>query len=947
MFYYIFNINYFIFQLSIFFIKIHHEHTFLFSVVMSIYNKGQYLDESIGSLLNQTVNFEKNIQLILVNDGSTDNSEEICLKYQNIYPENIIYIYKENGGLSSARNVGLNYVNGRFLNFLDPDDLWSNNSFKYILKFFRLYPQIDLVSGRMQYFEQINDLHALDYKFYKSRVIDLRKEYNCIHISVASSFFRSNAIYGKKFIEGLISGEDTRFVHDLLLYKPFMGVLQKALYYYRKRSNENLIVQTAKTKDAFYFITPNLVHNYLFDLSLALYNKPMPFIQYYIAYDILFRMVSSTYKYISLPKLIKYGQIIISLLRRIKDKYILEQRNVQNNIKIYALSKKYDEDQRKYIKFDKGKLKYHSFLMIEPEKNRQILILKFIDIKDNFLNIEGRDNCWLQRERYYYYCKIGKNIFFPSYRDFKHLDLKTMFGTAIKGRILNFNIPIINTYINESIKFYFSYMNNSREIYPSFGYYSHIPPINNSYYANGDFILTYNGIRLTLINNSEKLKEDLEKNYCEELEKIGKNGLISYREIAIKHSRNGKKKEIWLINDRSNKAGDNGEYFFRYLNTKNPYDVRYYFVITNNCSDYYRLKDLGNILILGSKKYNQTFLKADKLISSTSNAWVDNPFGDDRKYLIDLFHFDFIFLQHGITKDDVSNFLNRFTKNYSLIITASKNEYQSFLSYDYDYSPHNIKLTGFSRYDNFQLSDQRNGEEKTILLIPTWRQNIIGTVSHITYESIYSDNFINTEFFEFYDNLMNSQRLLEAMKSYNYTGIFCLHPSFIAQSRDFHNNSLFKIMNVFDYQKILIESSLLITDYSSVFFDFAFLNKPVIYTQFDYEEYRNNHYRKGYFDYILDGFGPVCLEIESCVDSIIDEIKSKCKIKKKYLKRIRKFFAFFDRFNNDRIYQAIRNLSLYEKIDKFQKLKDVVIIIIIICIFFLKKIFVYKCYFFK
>ena len=202
-----------------------------------------------------------------------------------------LYIYKKNGGLSSARNVGLNYVNGTFLNFLDPDDLWSNNSFKYVLKFFRLYPQIDLVSGRMQYFEQINDFHALDYKFYKSRVIDLRKEYNCIHLSVASSFFRSNAIYGKKFIEGLISGEDTRFVNDLLLYKPFMGVLQKALYYYRKRSDGSSIVQTAKTNDVFYFITPKLVHNYLFDLSLALYSKPMPFIQYYIAYYILYRMV--------------------------------------------------------------------------------------------------------------------------------------------------------------------------------------------------------------------------------------------------------------------------------------------------------------------------------------------------------------------------------------------------------------------------------------------------------------------------------------------------------------------------------------------------------------------------------------------------------------------------------------------------------------------------------
>ena len=75
-----------------------------------------------------------------------------------------------------------------------------------------------------------------------------------------------------------------------------------------------------------------------------------------------------------------------------------------------------------------------------------------------------------------------------------------------------------------------------------------------------------------------------------------------------------------------------------------------------------------------------------------SNKWVDNPFGKDRKYIRDLFHFDLIFLQHGITKDDVSMYLNRFQKNYSLFITSTKKEYKSILNFKYEYNKNNVIL---------------------------------------------------------------------------------------------------------------------------------------------------------------------------------------------------------------------------------------------------------------
>ena len=125
------------------FVILCHIKCFVFSVIIAIYNTGRYLDDSIGSLLNQTIGLDK-IQIILVNDGSTDNSEEICLKYQKNYSNNIIYIKIEHGGVSKARNVGLDYARGEFINFLDADDKWDSQALRYVLSFFRNYTNVDL-----------------------------------------------------------------------------------------------------------------------------------------------------------------------------------------------------------------------------------------------------------------------------------------------------------------------------------------------------------------------------------------------------------------------------------------------------------------------------------------------------------------------------------------------------------------------------------------------------------------------------------------------------------------------------------------------------------------------------------------------------------------------------------------------------------------------------------
>ena len=215
--------------LIIFYFNANFTKEFLFSVIIPIYNCGRYLDESIGSIINQTIGLE-NIQIILVNDGSLDNTEEICLRYKKKYFKNIIYIKIKHSGVSKARNIGLNYANGTYINFLDSDDKWDSNAFKYILSFFESYKHINYVAGRIKLFEALNIYHPLDYKFYKTRIVNLSQEYNCIQLQASSSVFKRSILKGKYYKEEISFSEDTRLINtieeEMIFHQQFKIKLQ-------------------------------------------------------------------------------------------------------------------------------------------------------------------------------------------------------------------------------------------------------------------------------------------------------------------------------------------------------------------------------------------------------------------------------------------------------------------------------------------------------------------------------------------------------------------------------------------------------------------------------------------------------------------------------------------------------------------------------------------------
>ena len=119
------------------------------SVIMPIWNGAAYRDAAIQSVLQQGM---ENIEIILVDDGSTDNTAELA----GAYGTTISYLYQSNQGPAVARNTGLQVATGHYVAFIDADDLWVNGRLLRQLHYLQAHPQIDIVQVQIRYMRQIN-----------------------------------------------------------------------------------------------------------------------------------------------------------------------------------------------------------------------------------------------------------------------------------------------------------------------------------------------------------------------------------------------------------------------------------------------------------------------------------------------------------------------------------------------------------------------------------------------------------------------------------------------------------------------------------------------------------------------------------------------------------------------------------------------------------------------
>lgn len=366
------------------------------------------------------------------------------------------------------------------------------------------------------------------------------------------------------------------------------------------------------------------------------------------------------------------------------------------------------------------------------------------------------------------------------------------------------------------------------------------------------------------------------------------------------------KREIWLIGEKGTEARDNGYHFYKYIREKHP-EINAFFTITKKSTDYAKVVRYGTVIQQNSFKHFVYYLVAKVSANSQPYGAIPEPSGILYKISRNLHRKDqiVIHLKHGITKDELPHELDYSQTGFDLICCVSERE-RRFMQDMHGYPDDKIKTLGFCRYDNL-LSE--HSIKKQILIMPTHRMWLHAVTSAEDATEEEKKVFKESEYYKMYSSLLSNNELLDCIKEAGYTLIF--YPHYALQPYvgcfEIFANEVVSIADRdhFDVQELLLSSALLITDYSSVFFDFAYMGKPVIYFQFDEQKYRAGHFKKGYFDYYSDGFGPVLEDERDVVTETVRYMSNNCLMNEEYKHRADLFFSFRDTNNCERVFNEV------------------------------------------
>ncbi len=364
-----------------------------------------------------------------------------------------------------------------------------------------------------------------------------------------------------------------------------------------------------------------------------------------------------------------------------------------------------------------------------------------------------------------------------------------------------------------------------------------------------------------------------------------------------------RKKEIWLICEDKKEARDNGYCFFKYLVTNTRVDVVY--AIDYKSKDYEMVHNLGKTVPYGSIRHWMLYFACRYNISSQKGGKPNAAIG----YVLEntkMVKEKFIFLQHGITINRAEWLFYKNTR-MRLFICGAKPEYD-YVKAQFGYPSGHLKYLGFPRFDAYH---DTNPNYRQILLIPSWRE-WIGSKNE--YSNVYEDTrvFKKTEYYKRYQGLLNNKELQAFLIEHQLFLYFYPHRNMQRFIGDFSCNcSQIKMVTNTDgdIRKLLIESAVMITDYSSVALDFAYMKKPILFYQFDEKRFRQAQYGEGYFHYSHTGFGKVVYEEEDVVREVKIICSNHFQVSQEFVDAHKRFFPLCDQDNCRRIYECLLTLE--------------------------------------
>jgi hypothetical protein len=413
-----------------------------------------------------------------------------------------------------------------------------------------------------------------------------------------------------------------------------------------------------------------------------------------------------------------------------------------------------------------------------------------------------------------------------------------------------------------------------------------------------------------------------------------------------------KGQRIRLYYDKIHTGGDNGRYLFEYSSDRCRAEGgpvgRHRYLASNRSGEYIELKRGGYKVHACESPYRKLIALHADLIFSTYPDVKDcvglNNF--EKRWCADLFSARVICVQHGLTVRRIPRYRARYIDNTELYFCASGKEVESLCLPEYGYEPSMLRVTGLPRFDGLI-----SYPENIILLVPARRRPPVvrdddepgfndddiepgSRDDDIEPGSSEGDNGATpTDSFGAYRRLLTDEGLLSFLEAHGFRLALLLRPPLSDEAERFEEYVALPVEMIVserkDYEQYLNQASALITDYDDIQYDFAYMEKPVIY-------YRPPDlpppYESDVFDYEAEGFGPIVSDMAELVERLseltaeddggdgagssgrdaedesddnTDAAPDAAPPQEVYLERARAFFAYRDRENRGRIYDEI------------------------------------------
>lgn len=825
------------------------------TVIIPVYNAEKNIDRTMSSLFQQTI-AQDLVEIILIDDGSSDDSPCICDRYAEEH-RNVRVIHQVNQGVSAARNAGIKSARGKYLLYLDSDDTISAETLLNIVNFFEQnYREIDIVTYPLQnnYEDGSAKFHWRYEKYLTKTGVYSLEKYPYIAQTTINVCVK-NQTNNEGFDPQMVLVEDQLHNVKILSRLAKIGFVKEAQYnYFRTKYSSSAV----KVSPYYSFDPYNIAYQQF--LNIGNTNKLMQkYCESLVLYNVSWRLSSN----ILLPSHLageEYKEAVerfIAILNCIPNNSIMSYPHLDTAYKYYLLSLKTKD--RPFVFCDSSGVKIvdgTGELRGEPELE---IVVTQISAQPNGLYLLAYIKCFAfaftEEEPQLFAVLPGAkrekiSIFYSQFSSFW-----TKFDT---NRFFAFHYTIPWTY-SEKIKFEVSLQNRCFPVKILYAMKQKVHPyIGCSYLIERSHGALFDKAGVKVVSIKDVSIVQAKKTYEKTLFKTRRKLWLARRLMELFRN-----KRVWLYFDSHNSL-DNGYYQFLHDIEKKDGIERYYVYHSDNPTLVEgKFPCKGKLLLVrfGSVQHKCLMAAAEKVLVAFADWSCYLPFDPNTyQYYSDLFHYDVIYLQHGVMHAQLPNMYSK-EKVWQInqIVASTIFEKNNLLKLGY--REEDILTCGMPRLDTLIQSDSST---KRILFAPSWRVSLVQTVDGVQTPI---DSFYRSDYYREFSAFLKDGKLHNFLDENDLYLDVQIHPMFSCYADSFCQMgstriSITRFANAADYLAC-------VTDFSSFMFDFIYLDKPVISYFPDKMAFRAGSHSYNDFYYPLDdGFALYCEDKSTAIDML-------------------------------------------------------------------------------